>query len=201
MRKAEWFLRARLPCLGCHELDGKGGRIGPSLSSLAGRESADAIYQIIRHPPPAGLMPLVPMPGATLELVANYLVQRAATPPGQPATLAALPALPAADSGNHGAVLYHERCAPCHGAQGGGDGPNARFLPVRPTVHADARYMSTRGDADLFDAIYAGGFLRNRSNLMPPFGWTLSREEIWQLVHYLRTLCRCRGPDWSRDNQ
>jgi len=62
-------------------------------------------------------------------------------------------------------------------------------------------YMSGRSDDALFDAIYAGGYVMNRSNRMPPFGQTLAREQIWSLVRYLRGLCRCQGPTWSRDNR
>jgi mono/diheme cytochrome c family protein len=99
------------------------------------------------------------------------------------------------------AALYARLCAACHGRTGGGDGDNARYLPVRPTVHADSQYMSRRPDDALFDAIYAGGFIMNRSNRMPPFGGSLTREQVWSLVRHLRTLCRCAGPAWSRDNQ
>jgi mono/diheme cytochrome c family protein len=96
------------------------------------------------------------------------------------------------------AAVYARRCAPCHGARGGGDGPNARFLPVRPTAHADSALMSARSDDELFDTIFAGGYVMNRSNRMPPFGETLSRAEIWALVRYVRTLCRCQQPAWAR---
>ena len=86
-----------------------------------------------------------------------------------------------------------------HGTNGGGDGPNARYLPVRPTVHSDSAHMSERHDAALYDAIYAGGAIMGKSNRMPPFGFTLSSEEIGALVRHLRELCRCEGPAWSRD--
>lgn len=96
------------------------------------------------------------------------------------------------------AALYLRRCAVCHGARGGGDGPNARFLPVQPTAHADSALMSARTDDELFDTIFAGGYVMNRSNRMPPYGHTLSRAQIWTLVHYLRALCRCAEPAWAR---
>ena len=205
MKKAESLLRSRLPCLGCHELDGDGGRIGPSLSSLKGLRSAEYVYQMIRDPQhivPGTLMPRVPMSPSLLELVANYLVQRAATPsPAAPAVTQA-PGAAARTADTSGApLLYGRWCASCHGAGGGGDGYNAPFLPTRPTAHRDAAYMATRTDDELFDTIAAGGYVMNRSNRMPPFGETLTAEQIWSLVGYLRTLCRCRGPAWSLDNR
>ena len=194
--KAEWLLRNRLPCLGCHELGGEGGRIGPSLSALKGQRTPGHVYSMIRDPQ-GSIMPRVPMNDRTLELIASYLVQREpahGTPPSTPA-----------DRPNNAQTgvteaLYARSCAPCHGVAGAGDGYNAPFLPVRPTAHADKAYMSRRPDDALFDAIYAGGFTMNRSNRMPPFGQTLAREQIWSLVRYLRVLCRCEGPAWSRDN-
>ena len=197
--KAEWLIRNRLPCLGCHELGGEGGRIGPSLSGLKGRLAPDRVYSMIRDP--LSVMPRVPMSQATLELIASYLVQRE---PTHVAPLSAPPAAVGPPSTNQSSLpenLYGRYCSPCHGVRGGGDGYNARFLPVRPTAHADSTYMSGRSDDELFDAIYAGGYVMNRSNRMPPFGQTLAREQIWSLVRYLRTLCRCEGPAWSRDNR
>jgi mono/diheme cytochrome c family protein len=198
--KAEWLIRNRLPCLGCHELGGEGGRIGPSLSGLKGRRAPDRVYSMIRDPL-GGIMPRVPMSQATLELIASYLVQREPTyvaPPSAPPSAVGPPST--AQSGVT-ENLYARSCSPCHGVRGGGDGYNAPFLPVRPTAHADSAYMSRRSDDALFDAIYAGGYVMNRSNRMPPFGRTLAREQIWSLVRYLRTLCRCEGPAWSRDDR
>jgi mono/diheme cytochrome c family protein len=39
----------------------------------------------------------------------------------------------------------------------------------------------------------------NRSARMPAFGATLSAAEIRALVRHIRTLCRCEGPTWSRN--
>src|SRR5947208_6744467 len=73
--KAEWLIRSRLPCLGCHELGGEGGKIGPSLSALRGQRTPVYVYTMIRDPQ-GGIMPRVPMSQGTLELIASYLVQR-----------------------------------------------------------------------------------------------------------------------------
>jgi mono/diheme cytochrome c family protein len=134
----------------------------------------------------------------TLELIANYLVQR--EPAGR--TLQFLrPATGPIDSLADGATLYGHYCAVCHGEEGAGDGPNAEFLPVTPVSHADAEYMSARPDDSLFDAIYSGGYIMNLSPYMPPYGQTLSRDQIWRIVRHLRDLCDCQGPDWSRDDR
>jgi mono/diheme cytochrome c family protein len=202
--KAEALLRDRLPCLGCHEVGGEGGRIGPGLSELKRSRTQALVAAMIRDPErvvPGTIMPRVPMPRGTRELIAAYLVQREPTgaAPVRPSPPAARRAADTAR--DEDAARYARLCAACHGTGGGGDGYNARFLPVRPTAHADSAYMSARSDDALFDAIFAGGYVMNRSNRMPPYGQTLSRDEIRGLVRYMRTLCRCFGPAWSRDNQ
>lgn len=210
--KAEALLRNRLPCLGCHEVNGQGGRVGPSLSEPPHFRTLEYVQSMIRDPQstaPGSIMPRVPMTQATLELIANYLVQLAGRRYPQSARAQAArqqpqqrqPTPSAAAEPESPAALYGRFCAPCHGVHGQGDGYNVQYLPVRPTVHADSAYMSRRSDDALFDATSAGGFIMNRSNRMPPFGQTLTRDQIWGLVRHLRTLCRCEGPAWSRDNQ
>ena len=97
--------------------------------------------------------------------------------------------------------LFSRYCAACHGTEGGGDGFNARYLPKEPIKHSDAEYMSTRPDDTLFDGIFAGGAILNKSHMMPAWGATLKAEEIRGLVGHLRDLCQCRGPAWSEDNK
>lgn len=196
--KAEALLRDHLPCLGCHELGGDGGRIGPSLSRLRGTRTVDFVLRMMRDPErqvSGTVMPRSPADSATQDLIARYLVARDPTTPAGP--VVARP--PDATGDTTPAARYARWCAPCHGAGGQGDGPNARFLPVAPTRHADGTYMRARPDDALYDAIAAGGAVMGRSPRMPGFGASLTPEEIRGLVGYLRVLCRCQGPDWSRE--
>jgi mono/diheme cytochrome c family protein len=199
--KAEALLRDRLPCLGCHRLNGEGGAIGPDLTGVAGRRAASFIYSMITNPQaswPGTVMPRTPMPDAWARLVASYLSDgtQPAGPGGDTSSVAA--GTPPLAALAQPAPLYARACAPCHGERGGGDGFNATHLPVKPTVHADSAYMSTRPDDTLFDGIAGGGYILNRSHRMPAYGLTLTRGQIAGLVSYLRVLCRCQGPDWSR---
>jgi cytochrome c oxidase cbb3-type subunit III len=195
--KARMILEQQAPCLGCHELDGQGGRVGPSLDYVAQRRNAAYIRAMIADPQsvvPGSAMPKPMMPAASLELITRYIVRIAGPgpvpnpPPRQP-------------SPQTGGGLYARWCASCHGATGKGDGPNARYLPVKPAVHADAATMSLRSDDALFDAIAGGGVVMGKNPRMPAFGGTLTDAEIRKLVGYLRELCKCEAPPWSRDGQ
>lgn len=180
--------------------------MGPDLTHVRDRRSADYIARIIADPQrtvPGTIMPRTAMPPATRALMVAYLVgstedstiARTSAQSGRPSTAS----LEDRGSAGDGAALYARFCAACHGERGGGDGPNARFLTERPAVHKDARFMATRTDDRLFDAVYAGGYPLGRSASMPAFGGTLSRNEIWSLVRHMRVLCACSGPAWSTD--
>ncbi|MGH7467270.1 MAG: c-type cytochrome [Longimicrobiales bacterium] len=194
--KTESLLEHKLPCLGCHTLNGRGGRIGPDLSGVGARLQRDRIRQQIEDPRaalPGGNMPRIPLPPATLDLVVRYLSeQRAEVAPRAPVTSAA--PVPARTAGQQ---LYYKHCAACHGWTGQGDGWNAAQLDRPPARHADARTMSLRTDDRLFDAIHAGSSILGGSARMPPFGQTLSAQEIRLLVGHIRQLCRCRQPAWA----
>lgn len=193
-RKAESLLRDHLPCLGCHAFGDEGGRLAPDLRSVRERRSAAYIAAMVDDPQrlvPGSGMPRIVLPAATRDLVVRYLQSL----PGSGSATA--PALPPAAGAGEGTALYTRWCASCHGPGGGGDGPNARHLPVRPAVHADAAAMRARSDDALFDTIAGGGAIMNRSPRMPPFGETLSASEIRSLVAEIRRLCGCEGPSWS----
>jgi mono/diheme cytochrome c family protein len=201
LAKARDLLRDDLPCLGCHRLGADGGRIAPDLAGASLRLRSDFIAAMVRAPRavvPEAAMPLVPMPAETRDLVVRYLVQ-GTEPRGEAVAypdLVEQPPLPLPDA-PPGRALYARVCAACHGNAGAGDGPNAAYLPVRPTAHADAALLSGRPDDVLFDGIFAGGAILGKSHRMPAWGETLSRAEIEELVAELRRLCDCAGPAWA----
>ena len=197
VRKAELLLREQLPCLGCHAFGEEGGRLAPDLRTVRERRSTDYIAAMIDAPQrqvPGSLMPRTVMLPATRDAIVRYLQSLPGNGDVAPASAGAGANLA---SSTDGAALYVAWCAGCHGARGKGDGPNARFLPVPPAVHADAAAMSRRSDDALYDTIAGGGAIMNRSARMPAFGETLSDPQIRALVAYIRTLCRCKGPAWS----
>jgi len=89
---------------------------------------------------------------------------------------------------------YGFYCAQCHGLDGRGDGPNAtKNQPVEPRDHTSAYEMEKLTDAEIIDSITGGGAAVSKSTLMPPFGKTLTTEEIAALKDYLRKMCDCKG--------
>ncbi|HEX9106141.1 MAG TPA: c-type cytochrome [Longimicrobiales bacterium] len=205
--KAEALLHTHLPCLGCHRLDGEGGRVGPDLSAVGTRRSAEYIRAMLLDPAgrvPGSIMPRVPLDGARVELLVAYLSGRkgastsgaegrAAWGPLRPA-----PRAPRAGPGGRApSLIYASYCTPCHGEKGSGHGYNAPYLPDPPGPQTDAELMGKRSDDMLFDVIFVGGYAYGRPARMPPWGQTLSAAEIRGLVGYIRALCRCRGPQWS----
>jgi len=143
-QKARALLAAKLPCLGCHELDGDGGRSAPSLTTVGARRSADYIRRMVENPQSAlrgAAMPRTTMPEAERDLIVRFLSsdalapgkrgavagERSANAPPAPPALSKAASAPAAPDGE---ALYGRWCANCHGALGHGDGPNAKYLPV-----------------------------------------------------------------------
>lgn len=112
-------------------------------------------------PPPGAVQPAQPQP--TMDLVF----------PAQAPNL------------QNGAVIYAEKCAPCHGDTGLGDGPQAEKLPVPVPALGSAELASQSSPADWFQIVTLG----NMSNFMPPFS-SLSDQERWDVVAYAQSLSR-----------
>ena len=78
------------------------------------------------------------------------------------------------------APLYASRCAPCHGLNGNGAGPQAGGLNPLPSNFRDAKRQSVRTVFALFNTITLGV----NGTAMPAFSG-LSDEERWKLAFYV----------------
>jgi cytochrome c oxidase cbb3-type subunit 3 len=103
-------------------------------------------------------------------------------------TLVALLSLPRPVPGNatRAQRLYLTYCAACHGADGRGSWRATLFL-MRPPNLADARTLNGRSDDYLFDLFKQGGASIGKPG-MPAFGYSLTDEQIGELVRYVRAL-------------
>ena len=111
-----------------------------------------------------------------------------------------------------GAGIFSEKCAPCHGPTGKGDGPRAAQLPnpVAPIGAADVARQSS--PAKWYATITQG----NLERFMPPFN-SLSDRQRWDVLAYVYSLsqpeasmaqaaqlfqqncARCHGPKGQGD--
>jgi cytochrome c553 len=76
-------------------------------------------------------------------------------------------------------ATYKAHCAPCHGAKGAADTTIAKNLNLRPLASAAVQNQS---DEELFNVISKGAYR------MPRYDRKLSKEQIHDLVKYIRSL-------------
>jgi mono/diheme cytochrome c family protein len=87
-----------------------------------------------------------------------------------------------------GKTIFETNCATCHGPQGYGDGPTAASLNPKPANLSDRQMMKDLSDAYLFWRVSEGGMMVPFNSVMPPWKNTLTEEQRWQVVNYVRTL-------------
>jgi methionine-rich copper-binding protein CopC/mono/diheme cytochrome c family protein/uncharacterized membrane protein len=117
--------------------------------------------------------------GSGLGLESRAAAEEANWPPAS-AARAANPVAATAASVGRGHDLYLANCAACHGIGGAGDGLTAAGWVPGPGVLSLS--VPTRADGELAYLI-ASGTVATR---MPAFSTTLSENDRWDLVNYLR---------------
>jgi len=75
---------------------------------------------------------------------------------------------------------YTAHCQSCHGADGDGRGERSERLSIAPADFRDAHAMGLRTDGELFWIITEG------HEPMPAFRGTMTEEQRWQMVEYVR---------------
>ncbi len=81
-----------------------------------------------------------------------------------------------------GKTLYNINCTPCHGDAGKGDGTLVADGKFPPPPAYDSDRIKTTPDGKLFYSIRYG------KNLMGAYGTVLNPEQIWKVIHYIRTV-------------
>ncbi len=111
-------------------------------------------------PPPGAQAPLLPSPS--------------------PAVI--LPFVP--PDPNAGAAIYREKCAPCHGDSGKGDGTQAGNLATAPPAIGTAALSRLARPVDWFSIINTG----HLAKFMPSTSNTLSDRQRWDVIAYVLNL-------------
>ena len=90
-----------------------------------------------------------------------------------------------------GKTIYEAKCAICHGEHGGGDGPDAADLRVKPASFEDKAMVAGMTDAYWFWRVSEGADVepfRSAGSLMPAWKPELSVEDRWAVIAYQHTL-------------
>ncbi|HTZ97138.1 MAG TPA: c-type cytochrome [Terriglobales bacterium] len=86
-----------------------------------------------------------------------------------------------------GRELNEQYCSRCHNPESTPERvSNYDNLEIKPHAFTEGDTLNKISDADLVAIIDHGGPALNKSSLMPPYGYTLSRSEIQALVAYIR---------------
>ena len=80
-----------------------------------------------------------------------------------------------------GKTVFGSRCQKCHGGEGMGNGPQSDPKPPAADL-TDRAQASLNPDGVLFYKVWNGG------SPMPAFKSELSRDEVWAVVEYVKTL-------------
>ncbi len=132
--------------------------------------------------------PVGPKPAGAYQVAAVATVDRA-----QSAVVDAMVNPFPADEAHlaEGKRMFQVTCAPCHGVDGKGGGPVTNHNPAQglnrfpipaPLLSGAGAVSAVRSDGYIYATI------RNGGALMPAYGTSLTEQERWSVVSYIRTL-------------
>ncbi len=88
-----------------------------------------------------------------------------------------------------GHQLDEKYCVRCHNPESTAERvSNYDNLETKPHAFTDGETLNKMSDADLIAIIGHGGPALNKSALMPPYGYTLSKTETQALIAYIRLI-------------
>lgn len=126
--------------------------------------------------------------GTLLLAACNMTLAADVTPPPGYVPPTAVPTLgplypDQAPNPENGKVIFAEKCAPCHGETGLGDGPQSKDLPVSVIPIGLSEFAKDATPSDWYATVTQGRLDR----FMPPFA-SLNDQERWDVVAYALTL-------------
>ena len=84
--------------------------------------------------------------------------------------------------------LFLANCSRCHGRTGEGDGPDTGAFDVELPNFRSPGFQASRSDTELTQAITKGGVAVGLSPYMPPWEYSLNKEEVQSLVVFIRNM-------------
>lgn len=85
-------------------------------------------------------------------------------------------------------TLFGQRCGPCHGPRGAGDGPASAGLTPKPANFSDPAWQKDRTDSHIEKVIAYGGAAAGRSPMMPANPDLADKPIVPALRAFIRTL-------------
>lgn len=83
-----------------------------------------------------------------------------------------------------GQAIYEEKCLPCHGETGQGDGPSASGLSVPVAQIGNPAVANLSTPQEWYTITMEG----NLENFMPPFSGSLDDQDVWNVLSYVYSL-------------
>jgi uncharacterized membrane protein/cytochrome c551/c552 len=97
-----------------------------------------------------------------------------------------------ANAAEEARFVFNQRCTPCHGPQGRGDGPSSAALNPKPRNYHDSQWQQSVTDELIAKTILEGGMAVGKSDVMPA---NPDLEQKPQVISELVKLLRAFGQD------
>jgi mono/diheme cytochrome c family protein len=89
---------------------------------------------------------------------------------------------------DQGKRIFYQQCVWCHADSTPAGPSNRSNVSPDPPLMNDGNILNKESDASLRKVIAQGGSAAGKSAMMPPYGSTLSDEEISDLIAYIRVI-------------
>jgi mono/diheme cytochrome c family protein len=89
-----------------------------------------------------------------------------------------------------GKRLFYRYCVWCHAdATPAGPSNRSNLNPTPPRLN-DGSVLNAESDESLTSVVGLGGSAMGKSSMMPPYGQTLKKQEIQELIAYMRAIAQ-----------